>query len=420
MSGNTMKDISSTSVVLVSDITGGGAGFDSERLYRGLCDSGACSLWFALPGQCDMMLALLRRILFRFTHSERIMEFAGNGFNNVAMARRVRKEQCDIINLHNLHCGMSFGLVKRLPSNVPIVWTLHDMWPLTGYCKYSCGCKKFEAGCIGDCPQENLWGLMLNDPHGEWRDRHLFFEKNAWRLRFVSPSRWLAGCARARLPKDIPIEVIPYGVPLKVFRPIGDKLAVRRALGLPLNRDIVLCGSLNINDPRKGTLFLVDALRRLRTRFNIDPCVVVFGLHADKRDIPAEWLCAGLIHDESLLNLYYNAADVFVAPSLADNLPNTLLEATAAGTPCVAFNVGGCSEVVRDGLTGFTARVNDIEDLAACINRTLDMTESQRAEMGSACRQVAEVEYGLGLQAQRYIKVFEDIKSRRNGALMPH
>ena len=140
--------------------------------------------------------------------------------------------------------------------------------------------------------------------------------------------------------------------------------------------------------------------------------VVVFGQGGGDLSLPEHWLHKGLIHDEELLNLWYNVADVFVLPSMADNLPNTLLEASAAGTPSVVFDTGGCAEIVRDGETGFVVEKGDVAALADRVLRVLTMPEAPIRTMQARCRSVAESEYGLVLQARRYAALFDALCSQ--------
>ena len=123
--------------------------------------------------------------------------------------------------------------------------------------------------------------------------------------------------------------------------------------------------------------------------------------------MPGGWRLAGTIEDERLLNLYYNAADAFALPSLEDNLPNTLLEAMAAGTPCVTFDVGGCGEVVKEGVTGYTARAGDAADLADRVVQILSASSEERDAMALACRERAVKCYALSVQAHRYADLLD-------------
>jgi hypothetical protein len=200
------------SSILVSDMTSGGAAVACARLRKGLVDAGQKARWFALKGEpgrgaliTDWIpgrVFLAQRLISRFCSR---WQGADSHLNDITMADGLKRRSAGVINLHNLHEGMSFGFLQRLPADVPIVWTLHDMWPLTGYCCYSYSCSKYIAGCPGDCPQANLWGAMTKKPGQEWRRRQLFFLKNSARVSFVSPSKWLANCARERLPPNMSV-----------------------------------------------------------------------------------------------------------------------------------------------------------------------------------------------------------------------
>lgn len=404
-------------ILLVSDLNFGGAAVALRRLQIGLTHvPGFQTTWAhcSSPEQNEVDVAgwppyhvqLLRRILRGSPKIVERLDFYGN---SLAVGRFLKRSVPDVINLHNLHDAYQAAILTRLPPDVPLVWTLHDMWPLTGYCCYRVDCGQYDTGCLGNCPQLNLWGRTWESPSKGWRRKQLFYERNVNRIAFVSPSKWLGDCTRARVPKGARVRVIPNGVPHDVFKPIGDKSAVRKALGLPMERCIVLCGSQNIDDPRKGTNYLVNALKGFAARKHEGITVVAFGYKPRMGDTPADWIYTGAIRDEALLNLYYNAADVFVLPSLADNLPNTLIEAISAGTPCVTFDVGGCPEIIRDGETGFVARAKDVAHLAECVLRALDMGAEQRREMSENCRRIAVAEYDVKLQAQRYCALFEEM-----------
>ena len=127
------------------------------------------------------------------------------------------------------------------------------------------------------------------------------------------------------------------------------------------------------------------------------------------RDFPVDVRHVGSVAEEGDLRLLYSAADAFVLPTLADNLPNVLVESIACGTPCIAFDVGGVSEVVRPGATGFLARPNDPSDLAEKITSFVALPRERRFELGSICRDVAETEYSVSLQAERYERVFSSL-----------
>ncbi len=406
-------------VALISDITGGGAAVACRRLAIELKRRHPESVtWIAARGEGDDVAKVLPE---RQTAVTRFLSnYAGRWHTRTRLAVRHQRRQMArrlaaqvatlqpaLLNLHNLHQATDFSLLSRLP-HVPLVWTLHDMWPLTGYCCYSYECRKYSTGCHGDCPQAEQWGVMTTPTAAAgWTERQACLQRLRDRLSFVTPSRWLAEVAKERFISDFEVEVIPYGLDLNVFQPLPDRSAIRRCLGLPDDRPVILTGAQKAADPRKGAEYLARAAQQLAADSAIKtPVVVVFGDLNRNTPQPEGWLFTGRIRDERLLNMYYNAADVFVHPSLADNLPNTLIEAAAAGTPAVTFNIGGCPEIVRDGKTGFVAKYRDVADLAACIRRVLEMPPAAQSAMRAHCREVAVAEYDVKLMADRYAELF--------------
>jgi len=243
----------------------------------------------------------------------------------------------------------------------------------------------------------------------EWQAKQRFFVSNCDRMLMVAPSRWLADCARSRFGGEIRVECIPNGLNLDTYYPLARDCNVARLLGLPVGRPIILVGAASLEDERKGTKLLVEALAQVEEQKQIT--VVAVGKKWNADWLPSSWVYPGVISDSQLMNQYYNAADVFVLPSLADNLPNTLVESTAAGTPCVTFDVGGCAEVVRDGKTGFVAQPGSTKSLTECVLRVLDLSQNEAMEMRQHCRSVAENEYSQELQAERYMKLFNEVLS---------
>jgi len=404
-------------IVLVSDLDIGGAAISCGRLRRGLALS--CDLpieWVAARGRGDreacvlescpgVTTAVLRWVTRTVGWSHRAAR-VDQAVVDRAMAKAVRDRLPRVVNLHNIHEAMSVRLLDRLPTGCPIVWTLHDMWPLTGSCSYSYGCEKYLDGCNGECPEGS--GNETDRSLG-WRRREAFFKANSARMAIVCPSRWLAQCARKRLGGGVRVECIPYSIDTNVFRPLGTPRECRRLLSLP-DKPVILAGSQLPGERRKGISVLADAVARMRGRMGDSFSVVVFGNYREALELPADWNLRGTICDEELLNIYYNCADAFVLPSYADNLPNTLLEATAAGVPSVTFAVGGCTDIIRDGQNGLVARPGDPVDLAACMERALAMGTDAWNDMRKKCRSIATKEYALDRQARRYLELFGELQ----------
>jgi len=406
-------------VAILSDQTSGGAGHSCRRLFDGLRgDENIFVKWFVWSGadECEawvggrwppLMLTILSRLEFRVRGRARdYLDRMARRLRCREMISKIMEYRPHIINIHNIHDKFAFDIIDRLPKNSSIVWTLHDMWPLTGYCCYSFDCRKYENGCPGECPEQGNWGPVVRSVEEEWADRRKILDDRLSSLCFVGPSKWLADCAHRAYGEKFKIEHIPYGLDTECFKPRGDKYEIRKALNLPVDKKIVLSGSQNLDEPRKGGGFFEEAISMLFESRD-DFVVVTFGLSSRTGDEDPGWLSLGAIQSEELLSMYYSCADVFVLPTLADNLPNTLIEAISCGTPCVVSDVGGCSEIVRENQTGYLVEPSDAESLAKGIQKILDLDENDHAKMRKTCREVAVSEYSLALQATRYAALFD-------------
>ena len=313
----------------------------------------------------------------------------------------------DIINLHWVSAGyLQIETIAKF--NRPIVWTLHDMWAFTGGCNYNQECDKYTASC-GACPQlgsKRDWDLS----RWVWQRK-----AKAWRnlnLTVVTPSVWLAKCAReSSLLRDRRVEVIPYGLDLDIYRPINKKVA-RELLKLPQDKQLILFLSLSAtSDKRKGFHLLQPALQKLsQAGWQEKLELIVVG--ASRPENPPEFgfksHYLGTLKDDLTLALVYSAVDVFIAPSLQDNLPNTVLEAISCGTPSVAFNIGGMPDMIEHQQNGYLAQPYQIDDLVRGIIWTLENSEKSQ-KLSHRARAKAEQEFALEIQARRYESLFSEI-----------
>lgn len=316
----------------------------------------------------------------------------------------------DIINLHWVCEGFlkieSIAGLKR-----PVVWTLHDLWAFTGGCHYPSDCTRYIEAC-GCCP--HLQSRKARDlSHRIWRRK-----ENTYRgidLTVVTPSGWLAACAKSSsLLGNFRTEVIPNGLDLNRFRPV-DKLQARDLLNLPPDKLLILFGAIKATeDMRKGFQYLVPALQKLKESGWQDKVeVVIFGSSSynTKDHSPFKTHFLGTFHDDISLSLAYAASDAFIAPSIQENLSNTVLESIACGTPCVAFRVGGMPDMIEHRKNGYLANPFEVEDLAHGISWVIEDPERNR-ELGRRAREKGEQEFGVELQARRYFSLYEDILGR--------
>ena len=294
--------------------------------------------------------------------------------------------------------------VEELASlKAPVVWTLHDAWAFTGGCHYAGTCERFRMQC-GQCPQ-----LGSADPgdasHSLWQRKQTAYA--ATDLTIVTPSHWLAGLARrSSLLSARRIEVIPNGLDTDVFKPI-DKSVAKAYFGLPPGDPVLLFGAQFLTDRRKGGDLLVEALEQIDFRCTL----LVFGIGdlSVATAGPVTVKTVGSLNDDISLAMTYSAADVFVCPSREDNLPNTVAEALACATPCVAFDVNGLPEMIEHRKNGWLARPFDSADLAAGIRWIA--THPNREQLARAARDKALAEYGLQRMSERYARLYAELLS---------
>lgn len=285
----------------------------------------------------------------------------------------INRSDFDIVNLHWVGFEtLSIAEIGRIRQ--PLVWTMHDMWPF-------CGAEHYDDL---EHPGRYLRGYTPATRHvrdsGPDIDAWVWRRKQrAWagrRFHLVSPSHWLAECARnSQLMREQPCVVIPNCVDTDIFKPV-DRQQARHILNLDPDKRYVLFGAIaSTRDRRKGFHLLEPALRKLAQQPALagNTALLIFGASEPAAGtdfgLPAHYM--GQLHDDVGLALLYAAADVFVAPSMQDNLPNTVVEATACGIPCVAFALGGMTDLVEDGVTGRLVPPFDIAAFAAAMVQLL-------------------------------------------------
>lgn len=230
--------------------------------------------------------------------------------------------------------------------------------------------------------------------------------KTAAEGRFVptAPSQWMANMAMKSGMFPAPPEVVPNGIPLQVFRP-QNKSALRFRLGLPLDRKIVLMTAMSQDSPRKGGRYAAEALAVLH---DVKPLALLVGDVTPERARElfgeVECHCAGKILDAVLLADWYAAADVFLCPSLADNLPSTVLESMACGLPVVAFKTGGIPEMVEHRVNGHLAVQRDVGGLVAGLRDALE--DELGVQWGQKSRQIAKGRFADTMMRDNYLDLY--------------
>jgi glycosyltransferase involved in cell wall biosynthesis len=378
---------------------------DSQMLVKSKL-SGASSVISDSSVVAKISPTLNRLPLQKYSNRERVM-FSSQWFMD-KIAERVADLSPDIVHLHWVCNGfLKIETIKKI--NRPVVWTLHDMWPLTGGCHYSKTCNRYEHQC-GACP-------MLHSHKQKDLSFHTLQRKvEAWNdidLTVITPSHWLSDCSKkSAVFKDRRIDVIANGIDVDIFRP-GFKQIAREFLNLPQEKKLLLfvAGSTT-GDPRKGFRYLAEAVNFLHQK-GCDLELVILGEEAPSKplswNIKAHYL--GKLNDEVSLALVYNASDVFIAPSVQDNLPNTIIEAQACGKPCVAFRIGGMPDMIDHQHNGYLAEPFETSHLAQGIEWILESDDRYKA-LSQAARDKAVKSFNLKLQVQKNADLYREITAK--------
>ena len=388
-------------LVSTSDMVGGGA-IAAFRLMEALNNNGVKAKMLVRDKlSSSVTVAQTGTIIPKVLERLQIMSYlkgklwqADTADFGIDITRTEEYKEADIIHLHWINQGMvSLSCLKKMiKDGKKIVWTLHDEWPYLGICHYRGECQETECR---QCPL-----LPGNIAHKHYLQKQNIYKKG--NITFVGCSQWITDRAKQAMP-DAEVVHINNCLPHNIFRHI-DQTEARKKLDLPLDNKIILFCSQNLNDERKGFAFLQQALEKFIIQ---GPQSMAMDSHSPKGGEGGGLMtiCIGkggrYISSPEEMAMMYAAADVFVTPSLQDNLPNTIAEAMSCGTPCVGFNVGGIPEMIDHLQNGYVAQYKDVNDLAEGIQYVLthDMREAALHKAASA--------YGETHVTQKYINVYE-------------
>jgi len=332
----------------------------------------------------------------------------GSYFSTKKLIRLINKKKPDIVHLHNVH-GYYLNLrfiefIKQ--TEIPVVWTFHDAWPITGSCGYFFQCQKWKRGC-GHCPDKYRYPKSYVDASAfMWKKKKQVFSEG-WNPLIVTPSQWLADRVNESFLKDHKVKVIPNGIDTEKFKP-RPKEEIRDSLGIPQDKKVVLFVAADLQNERKGAKYFFESLPDVNAD---DWMAVTMGEEVDIDSVVGEAGVEikqlGYLSDRSEVARAYNIADLFVITALQDNLPTTVNESLASGTPVVGFRAGGIPEQVK-GNTGTLVEKKDTVALAKAITELLNDNEKRRT-FSENCRKRALKEYSIPKFRDRYLEVYRDV-----------
>ena len=403
-------------IVNTSERTGGAA-VAASRLMKALNNNGVKAKMLVRDKESDSLTVVglpkspmlhwyflwERLVIFCRLHFSRKHLFEIDIANTGSDITKLREfQEADVIHLHWINQGMLSlnGICKILRSGKPVVWTMHDIWPATGICHLTLGCHYFVNRCA-NCKYLPGGGGSNDLASRIWQKKQqMQVDENIY---YVACSRWLESEAKASaLLKGQKITSIPNPIDTHIYKK-GNKEEARQRLGLPLDKKLILFASQRVTNENKGMSYLVEACKSLGGQYE----VMILGGHAEEvvEQLPMKAYPLGYVNEEQRIVDVYNAADVFVLPSLSENLPNTIMEAMACGVPCVAFKVGGIPEEIDHLKNGYVAAYRDAEDLAKGIAWVLEEADYESLSQ-QAVHKVMQC-YSQQSVAVRYLEVYQ-------------
>lgn len=270
------------------------------------------------------------------------------------LIKKIKEYNPDIIHIHNVHgyylnVEMLFNFLKEYGK--PVVYTLHDCWPFTGYCSdaYYVNCEKYQTECV-NCDH---WFAYPFSIFKQRVTKDFYLKKALFKdfdnLTLVTPSKWLKGICSLSFLRDKKIEVINNGIDLNDFKPSKEK-----------NDKFQVLAVSNFWTKDKGSEDLKNLIPLLDE--NIE--VYVVGNDSDK--IAGVKAIAHTNSKKELVDLY-SSSHVLINPTLDDNFPSVNIESIACGTPVITYRTGGSPEII-DEKTGFVVDKGNYKAMAKVIN----------------------------------------------------
>ena len=363
-----------------------------------------CFLWERLAIFCHLHFS--RKHLFE-------LDIANTGTD---ITRLPEFREADIIHLHWINQGMlSLGVIRKiLNSGKPVVWTMHDIWPATAICHLTFGCNKFKTGCH-HCKYLPGNGSTRDLSAKVWRRKQHLLDGQS--ITFVACSRWLEAEAKmSALLNGQKVTNIPNSIDTSIYK-VGNRSEARQRLGLPTDKQVILFVSQRVTNLNKGMEYLIEACNQLVSQhpeMKETTAVAILGGHAEDvvAELPFESYPLGYVSEEHRIADVYRAANVFVLPSLSENLPNTIMESMACGIPCVGFKVGGIPEEIDHLKNGYVAAYRNAEDLARGIRWIL--CEADYDSLSAAAVKKVSRCYSQQSVALKYTEIYNEAIAQKD------
>ncbi len=329
------------------------------------------------------------------------------GFGSEWLLTRKEYLEADLVHVHNLH-GHYFDLklLTKIAKEKPIVWTLHDMWPITAYCTHSSS-RKADADGFFVC--QELDSPRISLPKGQILKT---IKKNVYqdtRMTIVSPSRWLANLVTKSVLSDKQLIVIPNGINLDLFKPGKSKAQLKRKLGID-EKVFLAMFVADMRSPNyiKGADIVEEVIKYGEKVENLQFLIV--GKNR-KENSNGRVVTMKYMDDSKDLSELYGAADVLLMTSRAENCPLVVLEAMASGTPVMGFGVGGVPELIKHNETGWVVQNVSAKDMWHQLLQLISKRE-MLVRVGKDARESVLAQYDLQDMVSEYERLYQEVLSR--------
>lgn len=321
------------------------------------------------------------------------------------LVAKIREIRPDIIHLHNIHgYYLNYKILFEflVHTDIPVVWTLHDCWSMTGHCSHfqPIGCDRWKQGCF-ECPN------LRNYPRSLFRDN----SKNNYRwkkslfpsvknLTIVPVCGWLEKIVEKSFLKDLKRKVIVNGINLDVFHPTAGQDEIRQTFRL--TDCYLLLAVATVWNADKGLHDILSLRSLLSARY----VIVMIGLTRKQiKHLPAGIIGLKRTENARQLARWYSAADVFINPTYQDTLPTVDIEALACGTPVATYDTGGSADILSED-TGVLVKCGDTFGLFTAVTH---ITEKGKSFYTKACRRRAEKYFNKQERFRDYLRLYDQL-----------
>ncbi len=316
--------------------------------------------------------------------------------------------KADIVTLNWVGNFLDYRDIQNLPKKADkLVWRLSDMNPFTGGCYYDNYCGKFRTSC-GSCPC-----IKSEDPY-DISSQSLEIKQKVIQslpkgfLHIIAQSQWIKDEIKSSVVfKNIPVTRIPNGVDTSIFKPSPNN-ELRDQLKIDKNNIVIAFIAQSLDNPRKGREYFIKTLNALKDKTTAPITVLAIGGSELSAIEGIQILNISNISNNSELASMYSLADIYVISSVQDNLPNTVLEAMACGTPVCGFDIGGIPDVVKHGKSGFLAPLFNIDKLSDFIAQLIE-DKSLLSKFSTKSREIIENEFSLDKQFENYMNYYNSL-----------